>query len=119
MKIVLPKTLAEPGTIPWASMTSGISDVVYHINMRLYVNFKDMEKSSVLPSVTKDSSYRFSVEQVCRILKELAMQNGANWATVYDFTIADDKFKKVGYSFQVRYTVLGDTTRYDKWLYTR
>jgi hypothetical protein len=119
VKIRLPKTLAEPLTLPWASIASDISDAVVNINMKLYLNFKSMEEAHVLPG-GKDPGYQFSVGQVCKILEELALCNGAISATAYDYIRYEQgTSEKIGYCYQVHYTVPDDTTRYDKWLYTK
>ncbi len=115
MKIVLPRTLLEPGTIPWSSI--GNHDLMQQIKFILLWNFRDMGRVSRLPSVVEDNHYRFTTGQIRKLLDTLALNNGADWVNVESYGVYE-KDEKIGYSFQVRFTIPGNTDVSRQWLNT-
>jgi len=103
MKIALPKTLLEPGTIPWEQIR-GSEDVVLDVYYTLRGNFADMKKKNVLPIPDDDEIGRIPVYLVKNILRDLALEHGADMARVQHFTIEEiDHIPR--YEYRVQYRV--------------
>lgn len=99
MKILLPKTLAEPLTIPWDDFIT--SDDVSEMNIiealhRLIDNF---ERREIMPKFTTSPT-----EGVCTMLKITALEAGADQASSSSYPMIECK-KHVGDEYVVLYAL--------------
>lgn len=108
LKIVLPKTLAEPLTIPWAKS----------VDMKLAVRIKDdlddmfqyMEKNGITPGRIRKAP-SFSPNEVAKTLRTIAKNGGATTAYTevlksgFGFTTKNPIH--IGYRYSVIFTIPG------------
>ncbi len=107
MKIVLPKTLAEPWTIPWF-MLSNVPDALSDaISLALREYFDTLDSGDHVPNPVKDPGFgtvRLDPQTLLEALKALAQELGAkDVETAYDHLINGPKH--IGYSYRVHFHV--------------
>lgn len=124
MKIKLPKTLAEPGTIPWPTIVNGnvlamsIVEAIHHF-------FRGAEKLHLIPTDDWDAwgKTQYSAAELLDILTMIAMDAGAETAKATEVGHSyGDKFqgrrlgKKAwaisGFAFSVTFTVKNNPKKY-------
>lgn len=102
MKIVLPKTLAEPLTIPWFNSDKSTSDLVEHIMYAIYEAFAASQ-------VTRKE--HMIIHDLLDMLVRVAERNGALEAIPHYAHIwsTDEKRKHIGYRYFIHFKVPNDT----------
>ena len=77
MKIILPKTLAEPLTIPWITVFPDETEMVKIISKAMREQFRYLRNQDLLPKDNEDKILRFSNDMVLRNLVTIAQRKGA------------------------------------------
>ena len=116
MKILLPKTLAEPLIIPWP-MFFPDSELVAYIKKELEDFFHYLNMKGITPRPLGDNypeNTTFSRDDVRQLLKGNALRNGADtvFCGVWNLRQMDDDTKIAGYGYLVQYTVPGSKKIY-------
>ena len=116
MKILLPKTLAEPLTIPWPTLLPA-SELVAYIKKDLEDFYRYLDMKGITPKplgVSFPENTMFSRDEVQQLLKGNALRNGADTAFcgVWNMRRMDDSTKILEYRYLVQYTVPGTTRIY-------
>jgi len=111
MKIKLPKTLAEPGTIPWPEPYD--HEQSGRISAVLTEEFRELDDARLLPSAETG----MTVEQTCDHMRWLAERRGMKDISTTCSNIHRGA-KHVGYLFIVRFSEPGKSQRHDVHLKT-
>ncbi len=106
MKIVLPKTLAEPGTIPWALISP--SSIVSKLDIDDALNglIDNYERRKLMPRTPFSPTVG-----VCTMLRVTAEGSGADDASATAHPIIECK-EHIGYEFVVLMTLSNDKNLY-------
>ncbi len=98
MKIILPKTLAEPLTIPWFIVSSGdgTESVIDDALNGLIDNY---ERSNLMPRLPGDST-----AGVCTMLRVTAAHAGTDNVDALAYPVIECK-KHIGYEYVVLYSL--------------
>jgi hypothetical protein len=112
MKIVLPKTLAEPLTIGWPEPYDH-GQISRWIIEELIEEFQSLDDGQLLPS----SEGGMSIAKTCDHLRWLATMRGAEDISTTCMNI-NRNAKWVGYTFIVRFSEPGKSKRHDVCLKT-
>lgn len=113
MKIVLPKTLAEPWAIPWIRKEDVTdADIIIEI---LHKYFKYLDNNLLGPSIVKDGLIRFSRVTVCGAIRHIVMKHRGTVLGVETSNRYSGNHQ-IGYTFVVHFTIPG---RSDKTYTTR
>lgn len=109
MKIVLPRTLAEPLTIGWPKLM--IDDLAIRIKKDLENYFHFMYEHGMLPEQV-EAAHQLSSAAIARILKQTALNAGATtvFADVLYLRDANKNVAMVGHRYEVNFTVPGVKT---------
>jgi len=112
MKIILPKTLAEPLTIPWFITRLHDEGLVESIRDEIRRFFLSMEKVGHTPKAVR-SDLRMTVKDFLHILEHVAKVHGG--INVYSFIDkCMDGTKHIGYAYYVYFQVPNDPQLYNK-----
>ncbi len=99
MKIVLPKSLAEPLTIPWKVISCGVS--ISDISMELHLLIDDFEHREVMPWRPNDST-----KSVRAMLEGRARKAGAVSVGATAFPLIEKEL--VGHEYVVLFNLPND-----------
>ena len=104
MKILLPKTLAEPLTIGWPKLM--INDLAMHIVKELKDFFHYMYERGILPEKI-ELKHQLPSDAIARILIQTALNKGATTAFVDILHLRDGNkdWEIVGCRYEVNFTV--------------
>jgi hypothetical protein len=111
MKIKLPKTLAEPLTIPWPKPWK--DGLATYIAEELEIFFRYLEMKGITPKPLGDEypeNTTFSRGEIGRMLRGNALQNGAFTAWVAITNLHGDfgySCDVIGYRYEVNFAVSG------------
>jgi len=109
VKIVLPKTLAEPWTIPWIQKEAVTdADIIIEI---LHKYFRYLYKMKLGPSIIDDGTVHFSRVTVCDAIRHIVMKHRGTVLRV----ATSNRYagnKHVGYTFIVDFSIPGGRTYY-------
>ncbi len=107
MKIVLPKSLAEPLTIPWTKRPKN-ADLIMHIKRELGDYFAYLEREGIAPEKVR-ANKTISLAAMCSALRHSAWNNGALEvrSEVWHLPSSTDLTSLVGYRYHVKFTVPG------------
>jgi len=106
VKILLPKTLAEPGTIPWALISSSNKMLEIGINDALHDLIDDYERRHIMPCAPSSS-----IKGVCSMLRITAHGAGAHDAGATTYDLIECK-KHVGYEYVILFSLPNDKNLY-------
>ena len=112
MKIILPRTLLEPGTIGWPEPYShrGIPERIIE---EITKEFRSLDDGQLLPSDEEG----MSIAKTCDHIRWLATMLGAEDISTTCMNISRNA-KWVGYLFVVRFSEPGKSKRYEACLKT-
>ena len=112
MKIVLPKTLAEPGTIPWPTLLSD-SELATVIKWQIEDYFAYLEREKITPAKAKKGSL-ISCHEIISALRHRALNTGAEtvFSEVWKLKQGVGDTKNIGHRYLINYTVPEDKRVY-------
>ena len=116
MKIVLPRTLAEPLTIPWITLTGNTDKLATTIIEAIREFFRNAERSNEIPTDDWDAwgKSQFSLVELLDILQTIALLEGAETSKAIEIgcsygdkfvgeKIAKNAWRGTGFSFRVTF----------------
>jgi len=108
MKILLPKTLAEPLTIPWTKHPKN-AVLIMHIKSELRDYFAYLERVGITPGKVRTGS-SISISAVSSALRHSAWNNGAQGVSseIWHLPNSANLTHLVGYQYYVQFTVPGN-----------
>ena len=118
MKLVIPKTLAEPAGIPWGDISMW-RELDWERYLRAYLigSYEDMRRNNVLPDIEDDDLYKMTSDNVANTLSDIALDNGATSALGERFTALDIYDKPIGWNYRVVFTIPKKKTQFVQWFH--
>ena len=113
MKILLPKTLAEPGTIPWPTLMENNSTLAKAIMKAIRDFFHTAENNNEAPTDDFEAwgKFNYSAAEISDIIEFLAIETGAETAIVrYQSKIM--RGKNIGLQYCITFTVACGSIEY-------